>query len=187
MPIPVVLCPHRAYLCSMTGLDIVLLAILGYGIFNGLRKGLFVELASLVSLVLGIYIAIKFSGAVEHYFDGHLPDDPKTAAITAFIITFIAVVVGITLLAKFLTTLADFSGLGLLNRILGGFFGLLRTILILSVLLGFFVKLNFNNLFADQETLDKSMFFNPILKVSNTIFPVLEEWFADAKKDVITE
>ncbi|MDV6167814.1 CvpA family protein [Flavobacterium sp. DG1-102-2] len=171
----------------MTGLDIVLLAILGYGIFNGLRKGLFVELASLVSLVLGIYIAIKFSGAVGHYFDGHLPDDPKTAAITAFIITFIAVVVGITLLAKFLTTLADFSGLGLLNRILGGFFGLLRTILILSVLLGFFVKLNFNNLFTDKETLDKSIFFNPILKVSNTIFPVLEEWFADAKKEVVTE
>lgn len=169
---------RRAYLCGMTGLDIILLCFLVFGVVNGLRKGLFVELASLVSLLLGIYIAIKFSGAVGHFFDGSLPDDPKTAAITAFIITVVAVVVGITLLAKFMTKIADFSGLGLLNRILGGFFGLLRMVLVLSVLLSFFVKINFDNTFASKETLDKSMFFNPILKVSNTLFPMLEEWFA---------
>lgn len=173
---------RRAYLCRMTGLDIILLCFLVFGVVNGLRKGLFVELASLVSLLLGIYIAIKFSGAVGHFFDGSLPDDPKTAAITAFIITFVAVVVGITLLAKFMTKIADFSGLGLLNRVLGGFFGLLRMVLVLSVLLSFFVKINFDNTFASKETLDKSMFFNPILKVSNTLFPMLEEWFVEAKK-----
>ncbi|MHA3787432.1 CvpA family protein [Flavobacterium hauense] len=166
----------------MTGLDIFLFCFLVWGVINGLRKGLFVELASLVSLLLGIFIAIKFSGAVGHFFDGHLPEDPKTAAITAFIITFIAVVVGITLLAKVLTKIADFSGLGLMNRILGAFFGLLRMILVLSVVLSFFVKINFNNTFASKETLDKSFFFNPILKVSNIIFPTLEEWFVNARK-----
>lgn len=170
---------YGSYLCSMTGLDIILLVLLGYGVFNGLRKGLFVELASLVSLLLGIYIAIKFSGVVGHFLDGSLPGDPKTAAITAFVITFIAVVVGITLLAKVLTKIADFSGLGLTNRLLGGLFGLLRMILVLSVVLTLFVKINFNNTFASQETLDKSMFFNPILKVSNIIFPTLKEWFVN--------
>lgn len=166
----------------MTFLDIILFCFLVWGVINGLRKGLFVELASLVSLLLGIYIAIKFSGVVGRFFDGSLPEDPKTAAITAFIITFIAVVVGITLLAKVLTKIADFSGLGLLNRVLGGFFGLLRMILLLSVLLMFFTKINFNNTFASKETLDKSMFFNPILKVSNMIFPTLKEWFIEARK-----
>lgn len=166
----------------MTGLDIILCCILGYGVFNGVRKGLFVELASLVSLLLGIYIAIKFSGVVGGFFDGHLPEDPKTAAVVSFIITFIAVVVAITLLAKFMTKIADFSGLGLVNRIMGAVFGLLRTILILSVLLTFFVKINHNNFIAEKKTLDESMFFYPILKVSNIIFPVLEEWFAAASK-----
>lgn len=166
----------------MTGLDIILCCILGYGVFNGVRKGLFVELASLVSLLLGIYIAIKFSGVVGGFFDGHLPEDPKTAAVVSFIITFIAVVVAITLLAKFMTKIADFSGLGLVNRIMGAVFGLLRTILILSILLTFFVKINHNNFIAEKKTLDESMFFYPILKVSNIIFPVLEEWFAAASK-----
>ena len=50
------------YLCLMTGIDLILGGILLYGLIKGLWKGLFIELASLVSLLLGIYLAIKFSG-----------------------------------------------------------------------------------------------------------------------------
>ena len=164
--------------------DIILGTILVIGIVNGYRKGLFVELASLVSLVLGIYLATKFSGYVGTFFDGHLPDNPKHAAIVAFVITFIAVVVGITLLAKVFTKVADFTGLGIPNRLLGALFGVIRTILILSVLLNFLTKINSNHTFAKQETLEKSIFFYPIMSVSKIIFPVFEEWFAEYKDKV---
>ncbi|MNK21310.1 colicin V production protein [compost metagenome] len=165
----------------MTGIDIVLGGLLLYGLVKGLWKGLFSELASLVSLLVGIYVAVKFSGFVGKMLEGHV-NNPKYISITAFAITFIAVVIGIILLAKVFTKLADFSGLGLINRIMGGFFGFLKMVLILSVSLNFFLKINSNNLFAEKETLDNSLFFNPILKVSNTIFPVLEEWFKEYKK-----
>jgi membrane protein required for colicin V production len=167
----------------MTGIDIVLGGLLAYGLVKGFMKGLFVELASLVSLIAGIYAALKFSGYAGKFFDGHLPDDPKHAAIIAFIITFIAVVVSIMLLAKAFTKLADFTGLGLMNRILGAFFGFLRMVLTLSVLLNFFLKFNHNSAFAKKETLEKSVLFYPILSVSETIFPVLEEWFAAYKAE----
>ena len=167
------------YLCLMTGIDLILGGILLYGLIKGLWKGLFIELASLVSLLLGIYLAIKFSGVVGNLFDSQLPDDPGNAAIIAFIITFLAVVIGITLLAKAFTKIADFSGLGLLNRILGGFFGVLKTALILSVALNFFLKLNTGNTIARKETLDRSALFYPLLEMSDLIFPVLEEWFRD--------
>ena len=45
-----------------------------------------------------------------------------------------------------------------------------------------FQKINFNNTFAEKKTLDDSLFYNPILKVSESIFPVFEEWFAELKK-----
>ena len=167
------------YLCLMTGIDLILGGVLLYGLIKGLWKGLFIELASLVSLLLGIYLAIKFSGVVGNMFDSQLPDDPGNAAIAAFIITFLAVVIGITLLAKAFTKIADFSGLGLLNRILGGFFGLLKTALILSVALNFFLKLNTGNTIAKKETLDGSTFFYPLLEMSDLIFPVLEDWFRE--------
>ena len=45
----------------MNVLDIIILVLLVLGLINGFRKGLFVEVASLVALVAGIYGAIHFS------------------------------------------------------------------------------------------------------------------------------
>jgi len=162
-------------------LDIILGALLLYGLVKGVWKGLFAELAALVSLLIGIYVAIKFSGFIAKMLEGHV-SNPKYVSITAFAITFIAVVVGIILLAKVFTKIASFAGLGWVNRLLGGLFGFIKMVLILSVSLNFFLKVNANNAFAEKKTLDDSVFFYPVLKVSNTIFPVLQEWFAEFKE-----
>ncbi len=161
-------------------IDIILGGLLLYGLIKGLWKGLITELAGLVSLFIGIFIAIKFSGYVGTFLAGKM-ENPKYISMTAFAITFIGVVVGIILLAKVFTKLVSLSGLGLLNRILGGVFGCMKMVLILSVSLNFFLKLNATNAFAEKKTLDKSIFFYPVLSVSSYIFPVLEEWFAEYK------
>ena len=72
-------------------IDIVFAVLLVFSAFRGLRNGLFVELASLISFFIGIYIAVKFS-----YLVGGFIGDSKTAKITAFIITLIIVIIGIT-------------------------------------------------------------------------------------------
>ncbi len=163
----------------MTGIDIILGGLLIYGLIKGFWKGLFVELASLASLIAGIFIAVKFSQLTAGVLEGSLSDDPATAGVIAFAITFLAVVIGITLLAKVFTKLADYSGLGLMNRVLGGVFGFMRMVLVVSVLLNFFLKLNFENNFVKKETLDGSLFFYPLLEVSAYIFPVFEAWFRE--------
>ena len=108
--------------------------------------------------------------------------NPKYISIIAFALTFTGVVVGIILLAKVFTKLAGAAGLGLLNRLLGGLFGLMKMVLVLSVSLNFFLKLNSTNAFAEKKTLDESVFFYPVLSVSNLIFPVLEDWFKEYKQ-----
>jgi len=168
----------------MEFLDIILGGLLLYGIGKGLWKGLFAELAALVSLLIGIYVAVKFSGFVATLLHGHV-SNPKYVSITAFALTFIAVVVGIVLLAKVFTKLASLAGLGIVNRLLGGLFGGIKMVLILSVSLNFFLKLNANNTFAEQKTLNNSLFFYPMLKVSNTLFPVLKDWFTDIKAKAV--
>ncbi|OIQ19355.1 MAG: hypothetical protein BM557_06525 [Flavobacterium sp. MedPE-SWcel] len=169
----------------MAIIDIILGGLLLYGFIRGAWKGFFSELASLLSLLIGLYVAITFSDYVGDVLSENVSWDPKYISITAFAITFIAVVVGIILLGKFFTKLASFAMLGWLNKLLGGVFGFLKWALLLSVLLNFFVKINSDNLFADKKTLDNSWFFYPIVQVSSTIFPVMEEWFVDIKDDVI--
>ncbi|HEU4497400.1 MAG TPA: CvpA family protein [Flavobacterium sp.] len=163
-------------------LDLFLGLFLIYGLARGLWNGFFVEFASLVSLMLGIYIAIKFSFLTASFLAGLFSWNPKTIAIWAFILTFIAVILGISLLAKFFTSAANFASLGIINRIAGAAFGVLKMCLMLSFVLALFQKINFNNTLAEKKTLDESLFFNPVLKVSEYAFPVFEKCFADLKK-----
>jgi membrane protein required for colicin V production len=162
--------------------DIIFGVILCYSLYKGIKNGLFVEIASFVSLLLGIYIAIKFSFLMKEIISKHVSWNPNTIQITAFILTFILVVIGVYFLAKILTGIADFAFLGWLNKLGGGFFRVLKTILILSILIVFFEKINFNNMLAKKETLDKSIFYNPIKKVAAFVYPSIEKWYETFKE-----
>ena len=105
-------------------IDIFLGIILGYGTYKGLKNGLFVEIASLISFIVGIYIAVKFSNFVAIAIGG---DDPsKSIKVVAFVITLIAVIIGIHFLAKLLSGFASAIFLGWLNKIGGAIFGTLK-------------------------------------------------------------
>lgn len=147
--------------------------------FKGIKNGLIIEFASLVSFFVGIYLAVKFSNIV-----GAFIGDSKTAKVFAFIVTFILVVVGIFLLAKGLSKVASALFLGILNRIGGAIFGAVKTALILGVILSLFQKVNINDALVSKETRENSLFFNPILKTSEYMLPVLTEWFVTLKEKV---
>lgn len=139
-------------------LDIILCALLVFAFYKGVINGLFVELASLISLLLGIYFAIKFSFIMKEILMGFVKWNPNTIQIVAFALTFIVVVIGIHLLGKFLTGIANFAFLGWLNKLGGGFFRVLKTVLIVSIVFSVFEKINYNNFLAKKETLDNSIF-----------------------------
>jgi membrane protein required for colicin V production len=169
----------------MSFLDMILGGLLAYSLYKGIKNGLFVEIASFVSLLLGIYLAIKFSSFMKEIIMKHVSWNPNTIQVTAFFLTFILVVIAVYLLAKFLTGIADFAQLGWLNKLGGGFFRILKTILILSIIIALFEKINFDNTFAKKETLDKSIFYNPIKKVAAFVYPSIEKWYETFKEEHI--
>jgi len=59
----------------------------------------------------------------------------------------------------------------------------LKTILIMSIFIALFEKINFNETFAKKETLDQSIFYNPIKKVAAFVFPSIEKWYDTFKED----
>lgn len=166
----------------MAVIDIIIGIALLYGLVRGIWKGFFIELASLLAFILGLYVAIKFSGYMANWLAGIFGWEDKYIKIGGFILTFVIVVVIITILGRILTKVAGFVMMGWLNKILGGIFGLLKWVLIVSVLLNFFAQMNSNNGLADEETLQESVFYYPVLKVSRMLYPVLEEWVNDFKE-----
>lgn len=155
----------------MNIIDILLGALLLFGLVRGLMKGLFVEVASLVALIAGIYGAIHFSSFVAEFLMEHVDWSERTINLTAFAITFVIIVLAISLAGKALTKLADFAALGFLNKLLGAVFGVLKIGLILSVVLMIFSKMNRTIPFLEDEDLKDSVLFEPVKSLAPMLFP----------------
>ena len=155
----------------MNVFDIVIAALLIFGFVRGLMKGLFVEVASLVALIGGVYGAIHFSFFISDFLKDSVSWKEEYISLAAFAGTFVIIIVIIALLGKLLTKIADFASLGILNKILGGVFGVLKIGLILSVVFIFFGKMNDTIPFVDAETLKKSILYKPVKEIAPVILP----------------
>lgn len=157
---------------SLNVFDIVILVILVYSFVRGFMKGLFIEVAGLIAIFLGAYAAIHYAHNVEFFLkESMLEWSDKVNKITAFIFTFLVVVIIVITIGKMLTKLADITALGLANKIMGGIFSVLKSALILSVLFTFFGRINNTLPFVNDETLNESYFYHPIKEIAPTIFP----------------
>ena len=165
----------------MNTLDIILGALILFGLVRGLSKGLFVEVASLVALIAGIYGAIHFSDFAAGFLESKVDWSEQTINITAFAITFVIIVLAISLAGKALTKLADFAALGILNKILGGVFGALKIGLILSIVLMILGKMNRAIPFIEDDEMQESMLYEPVRSLAPMIFPYIikEEQMAE--------
>lgn len=161
-------------------IDIILASLIVYGIVRGLFRGLFVEVAGLLALVVGTYGAIHFSNYAGEFLVQHVDWNKNTINVTAFIVTFVVIVLAISLAGKALTKLASFVLLGALNKILGGLFGGAKVALILSVLLLLLNKIQLTKRLIPDEDKATSIFYEPVQSLAPLIMPNL----IDNQKDV---
>jgi len=155
----------------MNIIDIILGTLLLIGLTRGLSKGLFVSLASLIALASGIYFAVHFSHIVGSYISESVAWSESTVNLTAFAITFILIILGVSLAGKILTKIADFAALGMINTLLGGLFGVLKMAFIASVIFMIINGLNQKITFIEKETLDGSTLYAPVSKIAPVILP----------------
>lgn len=154
----------------MSFLDIVLGLLLIYGLYKGLKNGLFVEIASLIALIAGLFGAIHFSYIAGDYLHEHMQWNERYINLAAFIITFIVIVLVVHVAGKFLTKVADFAMLGLLNKIAGGIFGTLKVAVILGALLIFFERVNSSVGLVKNETMEGSVLYEPVKEIGAFVF-----------------
>ena len=157
----------------MSVIDIIIGALILYGIVKGLFKGLFVEVTSFLALMVGIYGAVHFSKYAAQILSNNFDWSQNTTSITAFAVTFVVIVLAISLAGKALTKLADFAALGLLNKLLGALFGGTKIALIISVLLLIFSTLNQTIPFVSSDEIERSLLYSPIKSLAPIILPDL--------------
>lgn len=162
----------------MGAIDIVLGIILLLGLFSGWKKGLFVALASLISLILGVYGAIYFSDYAAVYIAEWFNLSEQTTHLMAFGATFLIIVIVISMLGKFLTKIADFAALGMINKLLGAAFTALKYAFIVSVL---FMLANtsegWSGYMISEEKKADSVLYEPFASLAPILLPaILKEY-----------
>jgi len=159
----------------MNWIDIVILIILGIAFVRGFIDGFVKEVAALAALVIGIWGAIKFStftaGKLYEWFDM----SGQYVGIIAFLITFGVIVVIIHFVGILADKVVDSVSLGFLNKILGILFGLIKNVLILSVVFCVLNAIDARRPFINKEKIGRSNLYNPISDIVPAIFPVLGE------------
>jgi|TARA_B110001469_G_scaffold126439_1_gene144087 membrane protein required for colicin V production len=165
---------------NMSQIDIILIIPLLWGAVMGFKKGLILELASLVGLILGIYGAIKFSDYTAEKLVQYAEITQEWLGLISFLVTFIAIVFGVFLLAKILNKALKLVALGTVNRILGLLFGTLKFALIVSIGLYFFENMNRKFEVVEKDFAKESMLYEPI-KLATAPFKELMEDFEISK------
>ena len=157
----------------MNWIDIIICIPLVWGFYKGITKGLVIELATIVSLVVGIWTAMKFSELLSGFAKEHWGWDSKYLPVISFCIILLGVLILIYFLAKALTRFIKAIAMGWLNKILGAAFGMLKFALLLSIL--FFVANAIEKSYPiiSSETKKNSLLYDPIAKLAPMIIPGL--------------
>jgi membrane protein required for colicin V production len=159
----------------MNYIDILILAPVAWAAYKGFSKGLVIELAQLAALVLGIFIALRFSGLLYPLLVEQLGMGPKYTPVIAFALLFVAVVISVHLVAKLVHRMLELVALGLANRLAGLLFGALKVLFIVSVLFSVVNRLDALAGFIDDDTKKGSLLYRPVSDLSLLIYPDLEE------------
>ena len=114
----------------MNLVDLLVLAILGVSALLGLSRGLVREMLGLGSWVLAGYLAFRFGPEVQPMMRQAV-GDPDLADPAAYVLVFVVVLIGLSLLANLVGRIVRVSALGGLDRTLGLVFGLGRGALLL--------------------------------------------------------
>jgi len=149
----------------MNYIDIILSLILFYGLFKGFTRGLIIEAASLLSIIIGILGALTFTPIMENLLSYFFSDEKLPSSIILFTASLILIVLGINFFAKNLTKFIKLVSLGGINKVLGGIFGVSKYVLLISILFVFVDQFSFMFEFFESNFLEESVMFESLKNV----------------------
>ena len=157
----------------MNIIDVILAVIFLYSAYRGFKKGLIVQAASLVALLLGIYGAIHFSDYTARLLSEKLELTSSYLPIISFAVTFIAIVIIVHLFAGLIESLLKAVALGFVNRLLGLSFAVIKSAFIISIILVIVNGINRRSSILPKQMVEESILYKPVSKFAPTIFPYL--------------
>lgn len=159
----------------MNFVDIIIVVPLVYAAWRGFKKGLIIEVFTLLALLVGIYAGIHFSdwtsARIEEYFDF----DANYLPVIAFTVTFLAVGAMVFFAGKMLEQMVKVVNLSPINKIMGVVFGMLKMVYTLSILIILLETYDERGDFIPEKTKENSLLYTPVKLTASATIPAIEE------------
>ena len=159
----------------MNYLDIILAIPLLWGLYKGVSRGIIKELASLIALILGIYGSVHFAHYIQPYLKAEFSIESSFLPIFSFAITFIAIVLLIKLLGVIIDKIVKMVALGIISRLAGGVFGVLKIAFVLSSILLIVNTFEYHLHLIPIEQKKSSILYKPISNMVPSIAPKVKD------------
>lgn len=158
----------------MAVFDIILLALFIPAIIHGVVKGLITQIVSLAAVVMGAFVASRFSPDLTKVAMLQFGSDEKVTYIICFILIFLVCALVMALVGSLITKLFKIATLGWLNRLLGALFAAFTTALVLGLLISAFEGLNSSWNFVDPASLENLKVYHLLRDFSGALVPQLK-------------
>ena len=164
----------------MTTLDIFLLIPFLYAAFKGITKGFLVQAGTLVALIVGMFVAYKFSEWLGAWMQTHWKIAAKVAYYASFALLFLGVLVGMYFLTRAIEQMIKTMALNWLNRLAGFLFAMLKMAIIVSTLIYIFEAINIKMKLVDKKVTNESIVYRYVQPVAPKTF----DFFGQHKEQV---
>ena len=158
---------------SINYFDFIIAVFLLWSAYRGITKGFLIMAASLAALILGVWGAIRFSHLTAALMISYFSLQTKYLALISFALTFVIIVILVHLLSRALDKLVKTVALGLVNRLAGLLFGMLKTAFLISIFLVILNGINSRIPFIPEEHKENSLLYQPLSRLAPAIFPFL--------------
>ncbi len=159
----------------MNWLDIIILIPLLLFAFRGLKNGIIMEIFTLIALILGIWGALEFSFITEAYLIEQFQWDNKYLGVIALVITFVLVVVGVYLVGKVIQKLFQAVALGMLDKLLGFLFGVMKGLLILTLIVHIYNGFDKKSQLIHEEVKEASFCYPILLQINEAMTEIIAD------------
>ncbi|MBP7184036.1 MAG: CvpA family protein [Saprospiraceae bacterium] len=123
-------------------IDLLCLLVGGYGFYWGFSRGIIQTVFNVVSYILGLLIAFKFTSMTSEMMSTLLNYNSPFLFFGSFILLMFLCIAGIRLLSRGLENSLDFVNAGILNQIAGGILSGGLLVLVFSSFVWFADKAN---------------------------------------------
>ena len=113
----------------MTVFDYAVLAVLSVSVLLGLWRGVVSEILALAAWVVAFFVARAEASEVAAWLTGQITE-PGMRLAAAYVLVFVGVLLVFAIARMLISRMLKAVGLGLLDRLLGAVFGVLRGILV---------------------------------------------------------